>query len=152
MRDIVNSCLQIIDSSLKNKNINIIININENFFIESYLNELKQVMLNIFKNAEDALMEKSNEEACIWLSGYQKESNVYIVIEDNAGGVPENIISKIFDPYFTTKTKKDGTGLGLYMSKIIIEEHCGGILTLNNTKEGACFTITLPIKHEEIVL
>ncbi|MFA6192217.1 MAG: ATP-binding protein [Sulfurimonas sp.] len=151
LSDIVNSCLQIIDSSLKNKNINVAININENFFIESYLNELKQVILNIFKNAEDALMEKRNEEACIWLSGYQKESNAYIVIEDNAGGVPENIISKVFDPYFTSKTKKDGTGLGLYMSKIIIEEHCGGILTLNNTKEGACFTIILPIKHEEIL-
>ncbi|MFA6136448.1 MAG: PAS domain S-box protein [Sulfurimonas sp.] len=152
VKDIVESCLHVIDSSLKNKNINVVITINQDIVIESYVNEIKQVILNIFKNAEDAFLEKSIEDATIFFKGYQKETNVYIEIEDNAGGVPEEIMGKVFDPYFSTKSKKDGTGLGLYMSKTIIEEHCSGTLVLRNTEIGAHFTIILPIKHKEIIL
>ncbi|MDO8455273.1 MAG: HAMP domain-containing sensor histidine kinase, partial [Sulfurimonas sp.] len=152
VKDIVESCLHVINSSLNNKNINVVISIDKDIIIESYVNELKQVLLNIFKNAEDALLENNIKNATISLKVYQKEPNVYIEIEDNAGGVQEEIKSKIFDPYFSTKSQKDGTGLGLYMSKTIIEEHCDGALELNNTEVGARFTITLPIKHKEILL
>ncbi len=150
--EIVNSCLHVIGLSLQNKNINVIMRIDEKSNIESYINELKQVILNILKNAEDALLENNIENATISIRGYQKELNTYIEIEDNAGGVSEEIKSRIFDPYFSTKSKKDGTGLGLYMSKIIVEEHCGGALELYNTEVGARFIIILPIKNEEILL
>ena len=145
VKDIVESCLHVIDSSLKSKNIDVIISIDEEVVIESYVNELKQVILNILKNAEDALLEKGRQEATIWLSGYQKESDIYIIIEDNAGGVPDEIIDKIFDPYFSTKETKDGTGLGLYMSKTIVKEHCKGKLEVHNSECGAKFTIKLPL-------
>ncbi|MFA6195705.1 MAG: PAS domain-containing sensor histidine kinase [Sulfurimonas sp.] len=145
VQDIVESCLHVIDSLLKSKNIDVIISIDEDIVIESYVNEIKQVILNILKNAEDALLEKGIQEATIWLSGYQKESDIYIIIEDNAGGIPDEIIDKIFDPYFSTKEAKDGTGLGLYMSKTIVKEHCQGKLEVHNSGRGAKFTIKLPL-------
>jgi len=115
----------------------------------TYVNEVKQVMLNILKNAEDILEEIKPADATIWISGYIEDECAKLSIEDNAGGIPEEIITKIFDPYFSTKTAKEGTGLGLYMSKTIIEEHCRGKLTAKNSEHGAKFTISLPMKHKE---
>lgn len=105
------------------------------------------MVLNLIKNAEDVFSDKTNnqilQQAIIKLRTYQKEDYFIFEIEDNGGGIDEDIIGNIFDPYFSTKTKKDGTGLGLYMSKTIIEEHCGGKLSVSNGKEGAIFTIML---------
>ena len=78
-----------------------------------------------------------------------KNLEVCITIEDNAGGIPKDIIEKIFDPYFSTKKAKDGTGLGLYISKTIIEDHCKGDLKVQNSNIGAKFTISLPLKSKE---
>jgi len=136
---IITAVLSIIESSIQNNNIKIIKTVKANYTFLTYENELKQVLLNIMKNAEDALVEKSPEEAIIFIEAYD---NV-IKISDNAGGIPDNIIEKVFDPYFSTKTEKNGTGLGLYMSKTIIEDHCNGKLTLNNNKLGAEFKIIL---------
>ena len=135
--DLINSALSIIEISLKNNNINIVTNLNCNKIIEVYDNEVKQVILNIIKNAEDILLEKHIKNPTIAITTKNRE----IMIEDNAGGIPNEIIDKIFDPYFSTKEKKDGTGLGLYMSKTIIEDHCNGKLTVHNSKNGAVFTI-----------
>jgi len=136
---IITAVLGIIESSIQNNNIKIVKTVKANYTFLTYENELKQVLLNIMKNAEDALVEKSPEEAIIFIEAYD---NV-IKISDNAGGIPDNIIEKVFDPYFSTKTEKNGTGLGLYMSKTIIEDHCNGKLTLNNNKLGAEFKIIL---------
>jgi PAS domain S-box-containing protein len=139
-KSIVNSVLSIIESTLYSNNISL--RIEEKEPLESlytYNNEIKQVILNLIKNAEDALIEKKidNPEIIIEIDGRT------LTVRDNAGGIPKEILSKIFDPYFSTKLEKDGTGLGLYMSKIIIEEHCEGRLTVENGTEGAIFRIIL---------
>jgi PAS domain S-box-containing protein len=139
-KSIVNSVLSIIESTLYSNNISL--RIEEKEPLESlytYNNEIKQVILNLIKNAEDALIEKKidNPEIIIEIDGRT------LTVRDNAGGIPKEILPKIFDPYFSTKLEKDGTGLGLYMSKIIIEEHCEGRLTVENGTEGAIFRIIL---------
>ena len=141
--EIINSVLQIMETSLENKNIPLIktLNCHENF--HTYSNELKQVILNLITNAEEALLETMVEEPCIKIETYTKDDQYILEISDNAGGIPKEHIDHIFDPYFSTKKAKDGTGLGLYMSKIIIEEHCGGTLNVINIKEGALFSILL---------
>ncbi|MEA1953050.1 MAG: FIST N-terminal domain-containing protein [Campylobacterota bacterium] len=108
-----------------------------------YPNELGQVFINIIHNAKDALIENQIENRKIDLDITTEEENIIIHISDNAGGIPEAVIHKIFDPYFSTKEEKNGTGLGLYMCKMIIVDNMGGEISINNTHEGACFTIKL---------
>ena len=115
--------------------------------IEVYANEVIQVLINIINNAIDVLVEKNGAERHIWLRVYNGDKTMTINIEDNGGGIANNIIENVFNPYFSTKFDKDGTGIGLYMSKTIVEQHCNGKLTVNNTIHGACFTIQLPIKN-----
>jgi signal transduction histidine kinase len=136
---LVNSTLAIIETSIKNKNIDIVVNKIEDSTVYTYENELKQVILNLLKNAEDVLLDKKVANPIIEID-INKDS---ISIKDNGGGISKDIINKVFEPYFSTKTKKDGTGLGLYMSKTIIEEHCGGKLMVSNVQDGAKFTIKL---------
>ena len=143
LEEIVNSTLGIVKVSIENKGIKINKLFNCNNKLETYSNEVRQVVLNLIKNAEDVLLDKNIKNANITIETmFNKESQKYILmIKDNAGGIPEDIMDKIFDPYFSTKKEKDGTGLGLYMSKTIIEDHCNGKLTVINDEEGAVFTI-----------
>ncbi len=106
-----------------------------------YPNEFAQVILNIFLNARDILTQRKIKNPTIYLEIYTKGTKSYLRISDNAGGIDHKIISKIFEPYFSTKDKVDGTGLGLYMSKMIIEKSMGGKLWVENIKLGARFTI-----------
>jgi len=141
--ELLTSVLSIAEVSLKNRNIKIIEDLNTSEFFESYPNELKQVILNLIKNAEDVLVEKNIKEPFIKISTCQEGSKHILKISDNGGGIPEDIIGKIFDPYFSTKTDKNGTGLGLYMSRTIIQDHCKGSLEVENSADGALFTITI---------
>jgi signal transduction histidine kinase len=109
----------------------------------SYPNEVRQVILNLLKNAEDILREKQIPNPHIHIKVNHLGPMQILEIGDNAGGVPPEIKDKIFNPYFTTKEKRDGTGLGLYMSKTIIEDHCGGRISVYNGEEGAIFEISL---------
>ncbi len=143
MCEVAKGSLSIIGTSLKNKNIRIVTSYSSAYTVRSYFNELKQVCLNLIKNAEDILLLKDVPEPTIWIRTYSDATHVYLEVSDNAGGVDEAIIDKIFDPYFTTKERYDGTGLGLYMSKTIIEEHCSGRLYVENGEEGAIFTVKL---------
>jgi len=137
---IFNKVYSLVKSSLMEKHISLSFSIKEVSKFLSYENELVQVVLNILTNAEDVLIDKNIKEAKIYI---EVDKNC-LSISDNAGGIPEDIISKIFNPYFSTKEKKDGTGLGLYMSKIIVEEHCFGKLEVKNIDGGCMFKITLP--------
>lgn len=116
-KEIVESTCQIVGTSIESRNIIINRGCKGNVEFKSYPNELKQVLLNILKNAEDVLVEKKVSNAKINIQCYKKEDEIILEIEDNAGGIDSNIIDDIFDPYFTTKDKRTGTGLGLYMSK-----------------------------------
>ena len=144
---LIKSVLDIIQVSIKNKNIRLEqeLNCEDRFF--TYPNEIKQVLLNLIKNAEDVLLEKEIKNPCIKIKSFKEKDKLILEISDNAGGIPKDIIDKIFDPYFSTKTKKDGTGLGLYMSKTIIEGHCNGKLNVKNDDFGAVFTIVLGVDN-----
>ena len=109
--------------------------------------ELIQVILNIIKNAEENFKIQDLDKPTIWIETKEIERGVILNICDNGGGVREEIINKIFDPYFSTKYDRNGTGLGLYMSKMIIENHHQGILRAKNIDDGICFSIEL--KGEE---
>ncbi len=147
LKEVVNSTLDIVKISIENKNIKIHKNFTCNKNIKIYTNEIKQVVLNLMKNAEDILLEKNIENPYISIETKFVNNTLSLSIKDNGGGIPLSIKDKIFDPYFTTKDKKDGTGLGLYMSKIIVEEHCGGKLYVNNDKDGAVFSIEFILKQ-----
>lgn len=146
LSEIVNTSLKIIGSTLESKGITIEKTTDDDIVLETYPNEIKQVLLNLLKNAEEAFDDNRTIDPKITIQGHIKDDMAYLSIQDNAGGVPPEIMEKIFDPYFTTKTKKDGTGLGLYMSKTIIEEHCGGKINIMNINNGVCFELLLPLK------
>jgi PAS domain S-box-containing protein len=117
--------------------------------IWGYPNEFKQVILNIIINAKDAIVSKRLKDekefsGLIKLSFSETQSSISVFISDNGGGIPDHVIDKIFMPYFTTKTSTQGTGVGLYMSKTIIEVNMGGLLTVQNTHDGAEFCISMP--------
>lgn len=109
--------------------------------------ELSQVILNILGNARDAIKENKIAEGAVGIRVEYDDVNVIMEISDNGGGIPENIRDKIFDPYFTTKHKAQGTGIGLYMSKTIVETHFNGQLAVKNREGGAVFRITLPLSQ-----
>ncbi|MGD9807012.1 MAG: cache domain-containing protein [Deferribacterales bacterium] len=112
--------------------------------IVGHAGEFKQVMQNIVSNAKDEFVENGTESPMITISISLDESSVTISFKDNAGGIPENVLPNIFDPYFTTKEEGKGTGIGLYISKVIIDEHFGGRLRAVNVEGGAEFSISVP--------
>ena len=154
IEDTIHSFLNLVDGSYKNNNINIILSLQKDIVIDGYENELIQCFINIYNNAKDALIENNIENKMIFITTIEEEKSVIIKIKDNAGGIPESIISKVFEPYFTTKHKSKGTGLGLNMSyKLITQGMDGTIVVYNrtftfedNTYSGAEFIIQLPKK------
>lgn len=141
INDVVHHTLDILKPVLDANNINIKFEEQNVFTIIGHPNELGQAILNILNNAKDALMESEVENKKIDLSLTKTDSTIVLLIGDNSGGIPHEIIDKIFDPYFSTKEEKHGTGLGLYMSKVIIEEHMQAKLTVSNDDYGAVFKI-----------
>lgn len=140
IEDTVNNILFLLEKQLSLNGIKIIVDIQEKrvFGIES---EFAQVVLNLITNAQDALVENDIKNKEIIIRSYLQNEKVEFCIEDNAGGIPENIKDKIFNPYFTTKQK--GTGVGLYMVKLVIEASFRSYLKFENTKSGAIFSMGL---------
>ena len=140
---LVNRTLDIIGKALEINGITIKVETRASHEIFTYANEVTQVILNILKNAEDVIKEREIAHAQILITIENEDSWQIISIEDNAGGIPEHVLPHIFEPYFSTKSEKNGSGLGLYMSKTIIEEHCGGEILATNSPVGAKFMIKL---------
>jgi C4-dicarboxylate-specific signal transduction histidine kinase len=140
----IDSVMTIVSSGLKNFNIDIEINIDKNIVLKTYLNEYQQVILNILKNAKDVLIDKNIKNPTIKISATEEINHVILYIEDNGGGIEVEPKGKIFEPYFTTKTQSDGTGIGLYMSKIIVDKNMKGRLRVKNTNLGAKFAVYVP--------
>ena len=146
----IDTTFEIIGASFNNHMISFKKEFSKDFYTEGFSSEFSQVLLNILNNAKDELVAKSIKDKEISIKVSADEQNVKIDIKDNAGGIPEDILQKIFDPYFTTKEEGKGTGIGLYMSKTIIEHNMHGKLSASNAKDGAVFTILLKnIPHDE---
>ena len=143
IQELVDNALSIVGASLKQHSIELKIDITTTKNVLVFSNEVTQMILNLLKNAQDVFEEKEILNPYITIKAYEEDSLTVVEISDNAGGIPETIIDKIFDPYFSTKDAKNGTGLGLYMSKTIVEEHCKGRLNVHNTSDGCCFVIKL---------
>jgi len=147
--------LHLVDSTIQKYKIQLVLDLEENVKVQGYPNELIQCFMNIFNNARDALIENnvSEEERYIFITQRIKNDTVIIRFKDNANGIPENIIKKIFDPYFTTKHQSKGTGLGLNMTYNFIVNRMDGTVNVENVQyefnnknyEGAEFKIVLPL-------
>ncbi len=141
---LIDETIELIAPTLENKGIEIVKSYQAKEMIFSYENEIKQVILNILNNAKDVLLETNTIKPSIMISTYCEHEECFVEIEDNGGGIAKEHVAYVFDPYFSTKSK-NGTGLGLYMSKTIIQEHCKGELSVENSRLGAKFTIVLPL-------
>jgi two-component system C4-dicarboxylate transport sensor histidine kinase DctB len=152
IKSAINEALFILKKVIEIENINIQINIPNNYKITGVPNELSQVIVNLIQNSKDAFIQNNikNKIIIINLKEEKIENKRYIFLEikDNAGGINKEYIEKIFDPYFTTKHKSQGTGLGLFMSKMIIEKSLEGELNHINCDDGSIFTITICLKEE----
>ncbi len=142
---IINKSLTIISPLLKKENIKLDKELNEDAKVSVNVGLIMQVLLNIIKNASDVLLENNIKEPIIKIKTYVKKERCVIKIMDNGGGIPKNILPQIFEKGFSTKGTTHGTGLGLNMSRTIIENKVGGKLTANNVGEWAVFNIKIPI-------
>jgi PAS domain S-box-containing protein len=141
----VQKALLIIDKQLENNEISISFDCHETRSMFTYPKKLQQVCINIINNASDALVETAKKDARIEIKVTSDEESAYYSFSDNAGGIKQDVIDKIFDPYFSTKSEEKGTGLGLYMSKTIVENHLNGTLSCENIEDGARFMIKIPL-------
>ncbi len=151
--NIIDSFLHLIDGTVKSHNIKIILELNKAIEIDGYSNELMQCFINIFNNAKDILAENKITDKLIFITAIEQDDKVIIKIRDNAGGIPEDVLPKIFEPYFTTKDKSKGTGLGLHMTHDLIVDGMNGSIEAYNVEYkhgdiayiGAEFIIILPL-------
>lgn len=156
LSNLINRTFDLVTPTLNKHRINVVKEL-DNIEFHSLENELIQVIMNILVNAKDALKEKlaENDDRLIFTEIKKTDDEIVIMIRDNATGIRDDVIDKIFEPYFTTKHKSNGTGIGLYMSKILTEKHLKGDLIVRNVNfeyenkiyRGAEFTIILPIEQ-----
>ncbi len=139
----INSTVNIISGGLKANDIKLDIIIQKNPELVGYKNDYSQVLINIISNAKDVLIQRNINNPYIKITIYEKEDNIITTIEDNAGGIKVEPIEKIFEPFFTYQ-KINGSGIGLFMSKLIIEKNMNGKLSAKNSEKGAFFEIIIP--------
>ena len=138
---VVMKTVEFIRKSFEHNQIELKIDLKQECEISGFANEYSQVILNILNNAKDAIVENQTKNAFVEIILGKKNDITMLKISNNAGPIPEEILENIFDPYFTTKQQRKGTGLGLYMAKTIIEQNMGGKISINNLKDGVTFII-----------
>ncbi|MEA1953052.1 MAG: ABC transporter substrate-binding protein [Campylobacterota bacterium] len=143
VNDVVLDAIEMLNPTLKNNDISVSFKSQEEVISHGFPSELGQVIINILNNAKDILIENKIAIKTIEITIEKDEKYTMMHIEDNAGGIADKYINRVFDPYFSTKEEKNGTGLGLYMSKLIIKDHMNGDISVNNSEKGAKFTIVL---------
>ena len=154
INDEIDTFLTLVDATIKFYDLHIVLDVQKNIQIDGYKNELLQVLINLFNNAKDAFLENEKiEDRYVFLSVKAKKDILELTIKDNAGGISKDIEKKIFEPYFTTKHKSQGTGLGLYMTYNLIQKSMNGSISVDTLEyfhndikyKGAQFTIYLPL-------
>ena len=138
----IDRALGIIGETLRNRGIQVRLQYECDEEIALFQNEVMQVLLNLLKNCKHNFEERGTADPLIEIATRALDDRLIISVCDNGGGIPEAILPRIFDPYFSTKNEEHGTGLGLYMSKTMIEEHHNGRIEAENTGQGVCFIIT----------
>jgi C4-dicarboxylate-specific signal transduction histidine kinase len=141
VNEVIRKTMTLVEDSLKSQMISVDIETEDDAQVNGYPNEYSQVIVNILMNARDAFYERKIDDGRIAIKTFADDGKAVVTITDNAGGIPGEIIEKIFDPYFSTKGPDKGTGIGLNMAKNIIETNMNGRLTARNTGDGAEFKI-----------
>lgn len=139
----VKNSIRIMDATFRNNNVKVDFKYDNDIEVMGYKNEFSQVLLNIFKNAKDEFELRDIKEGLLQIKLEEMGEKAVLTITDNAGGIPEGVVDKVFEPYFSTKEDVGGTGIGLHMSKNIIETNMDGTIDVQNVKNGAEFTIRL---------
>ena len=148
--DVLLKAYNLVFDSLDSHGIKVEFSLDSNYEFMMHENEFTQVILNIINNAKDQLLQNSIENPVININTYMQNERLYIEISDNAGGIEEKSLDKVFDPYYSTKLEKNGTGLGLYMSKVIIKDYHKGDIYAKNGDSGAIFTIEIKKREDEV--
>ena len=148
-REALDDAVALVQGLLESKQITLKINMKASYRVQGVKKEFVQALLVILNNAKDILIERASASKEIRIAIYREESNVFLDIVDNAGGIEAQYLERIFDPYFTTKPHSQGTGHGLCMAKLIVEKSMHGELLASNEPQGAKFSISLDIVEEE---
>ena len=146
VKNAIDEMLRLMQGTIQRHNIHVEVECEKSVSIYGYINEFTQVMLNLINNSKDAYNQREIDNRKIKITvNEDNEKNVLLVYSDNAKGIDKDIIDKIFDPYFTTKHSSQGTGLGLYLSEMIIKKSLNGNIRVYNNKNGATFEISIPV-------
>jgi len=141
-RQQINAAVQLVEAAFRNNGISIQVEEGPDCQLIGFPNEFSQVLLNLLGNARDAIVETGNRQGLISISLAAQAGMGIVTVQDNGGGVPDEISDKIFEPYFSTK--KMGTGIGLYMSKMIIERNMQGRIAVRPVEGGSAFDVSIP--------
>jgi len=146
----ITATANLLQASLQAAGISLKLDLQPGCLLQGQPNDFSQVVLNILNNARDALLTRAVPAPAVTVTTQQVQGMAQITVEDNGGGIAADIVDKIFDPYFTTKHKAQGTGLGLYISKKIIEENFNGTIEVESCSGGTRFRIVVPVKAPDL--
>ena len=130
----ITSFLHLVEGSIKNTNIKVILDLDESIILNGYENELTQCFINIFNNSKDVLLDKEDTDRFVFITTLLQNDEIIIIFKDNGGGIADDALSRVFEPYFTTKHQSQGTGLGLHMTYNLIVDGMGGTIDAHNTE------------------